>query len=171
MTALGTPTPGGLGRRRLHDDLTEHLGKAIVDGLVGPGQPLPNEKDLADAYHVSRTVARQALLLLDHKGLVKSRHGLNTVVSPRAHWNLLDRDVLHWILASDTQPGTHAAPLDGGALRTAVDELVSALNANAAQLRANPLYDALMRFLSAAGSGTASCDAPDLTTTREDATP
>ncbi|MCO6728831.1 FCD domain-containing protein, partial [Streptomyces sp. CHA16] len=41
--------------------------------------------------------------MLVAKGLVKSKPKVGTVVKPRNEWHLLDPDVLHWLLQSDSR--------------------------------------------------------------------
>jgi DNA-binding FadR family transcriptional regulator len=71
-----------------------------------PGDTLPNEADLSDAYDVSRTVMREALKGLAARGLVDSRTRVGTTVCPRSRWKLLDADVLSWIVQSDRRRRT-----------------------------------------------------------------
>ncbi|HEY8542113.1 MAG TPA: GntR family transcriptional regulator, partial [Pseudothermotoga sp.] len=45
-----------------------------------PGSVIPGEKDLCDAFQVSRSVIRQALSDLTNKGIIKRYRGIGTVV-------------------------------------------------------------------------------------------
>lgn len=45
-----------------------------------PGSVIPGEKDLCDAFQVSRSVIRQALADLTNKGIIKRYRGIGTVV-------------------------------------------------------------------------------------------
>ena len=83
-------------RRGLHRDLVDTLGRRIVDGVIAPGESFPNEADLSAELDVSRTVVREAMKVLASKGLVTTRPKTGTRVMPRARWNLIDPDVLHW---------------------------------------------------------------------------
>lgn len=56
-------------RRSLHEELTQTLRDLIVHGELPPGVKVP-EKDLCDAYSVSRTPLREALKVLASEGLV-----------------------------------------------------------------------------------------------------
>jgi len=79
-----------------------NLGSALAAELVGqivrgqylPGTSLPPEQALCDAFSVSRTVVREAVKMLQEKGLVQVRQGLGTTVTPSALWNMLDALVL-----------------------------------------------------------------------------
>lgn len=84
-----TKRPANLARA-----VTEELVQRIVRGQHPPGSPLPPEPALCEAFSVSRTVIREAVKLLQEKGLVQVRQGAGTVVLPPAEWDLLDELVL-----------------------------------------------------------------------------
>lgn len=62
-------------RQRLSDLITEQIEQLIVDGKLKPGEALPSERDLATQLGVSRPSVREALLLLESRGLVGARRG------------------------------------------------------------------------------------------------
>ncbi|MGO9334373.1 MAG: FadR/GntR family transcriptional regulator [Acidimicrobiales bacterium] len=70
----------------------------IVDKIVGgelpPGSSLPTESTLCEVFGVSRTVIREALKLLEAKGLVRVKQGQGTTVEPTEQWDLLDPMIL-----------------------------------------------------------------------------
>jgi DNA-binding FadR family transcriptional regulator len=74
--------------------LTAELVGRIVRGQYPPGASLPAEPALCEAFSVSRTVVREAVKLLQAKGLVQIRQGLGTTVSSPLTWNMLDELVL-----------------------------------------------------------------------------
>ena len=74
--------------------LTAELVGRIVRGEYPPGASLPPEPALCEAFSVSRTVVREAVKLLQAKGLVQIRQGLGTTVSSPLTWNMLDELVL-----------------------------------------------------------------------------
>lgn len=77
--------------------LVEQLGQAVVTGeyaAVG----FPTEGELSKQFGASRTVTREAVKMLTAKGLLSARPRHGTVVEPEAHWNMLDPDVLRWLL-------------------------------------------------------------------------
>ena len=86
----------GFARRGLVPTLVDALGRRIVAGEIGEGDPLPIETELATSFGVSRTVVREAVRVLAAKGLVDSSPMRGTPVRPRACWHLLDPDVLGW---------------------------------------------------------------------------
>lgn len=57
---------------------------------------LSTESDLCRELNVSRTVLRQAIKVLEAKGLVEVRPRMGVRVRPRDHWNLVDPDLLAW---------------------------------------------------------------------------
>jgi DNA-binding FadR family transcriptional regulator len=88
------------GKSRLHGAIAHNLGIAIVSGRVQPGQVLANEITSSEQLSVSRSAYREAVKMLAGKGLVESRPKTGTTVSPRNRWNLMDPDVLAWIIES-----------------------------------------------------------------------
>lgn len=62
-------------RRRLSDAITEQIERMIVDGELRPGDSLPSERELSTQLGVSRPSLREALLLLESRGLVQARRG------------------------------------------------------------------------------------------------
>lgn len=79
-------------------ELVEMLGSKIVRGDTAADGTLPIEAELAKQYDTSRTVVREAVKMLTAKGLVGSRPRRGTYVEPEHKWNILDPDVLRWIL-------------------------------------------------------------------------
>jgi GntR family transcriptional regulator, galactonate operon transcriptional repressor len=88
----------GLGypRRGLHGRVVSDLGLRIVAGAWPSGAPLPNEDELAAELGVSRTVVREAIKVLQAKGLVEVKPRTGTRVRARRSWHLLDADVVAW---------------------------------------------------------------------------
>lgn len=64
-----------LRRPRLSDSITEQIERLIVDGDLTPGDALPSERDLASQLGVSRPSLREALLMLESRGLVQAKRG------------------------------------------------------------------------------------------------
>ena len=57
------------------------LAEAIRNGLLTPGSMVPTETELGADMKVSRTVVREALMLLEEDGLVTARRGVGRFVS------------------------------------------------------------------------------------------
>jgi GntR family transcriptional regulator, galactonate operon transcriptional repressor len=68
----------------------------ILRGDVKPGEGFPHEEALSEQLGVSRTVVREALKVLQAKGLVASKPKIGTLVRQPRDWNLLDAQVLQW---------------------------------------------------------------------------
>jgi len=102
MTELSRlPSTGGARERRrpaLHDHAIQRLGVAIVAGEFPAGKPLPVESELGELLGVSRTVVREATKVLAAKGLLQSRPRVGTVPLARPSWDVLDPEVLGWML-------------------------------------------------------------------------
>ena len=70
--------------RGLAHGLVEDLGEKIRSQSLRPGDKLPTESAIMQAYGVSRTVVREALSKLQAGGLVETHHGVGTfVLQPR----------------------------------------------------------------------------------------
>ena len=90
--------------------LVHLLGREIVAGAYPEGQLLPPEAAMLDRYGVSRTALREAYGKLAAKGLIAARPKVGTHVRPRLDWNLLDPEVLNWLLQA-LPPGEIAGHL------------------------------------------------------------
>ena len=64
----------------LYLKLSDALAEQILDGTLPEGTLLPSERELCQAYGISRTTVRQALQELNQKGYSKTIHGKGTVV-------------------------------------------------------------------------------------------
>lgn len=67
------------------DVLAERLQQRIVDGHYAPGRALPTERELVESTGLSRGSVREALRILEARGLVKTRagrYGGSVVVEP-----------------------------------------------------------------------------------------
>lgn len=78
--------------------IVQDLGIAVVSGAYTVKNPFPIEADLCKQYGASRSVLREAVKMLTAKGLLSARPRQGTWVQPEANWNLLDPDVLRWLL-------------------------------------------------------------------------
>jgi DNA-binding FadR family transcriptional regulator len=74
------------------------IGTRIVSGEFAPGDSLPIESELCQAYGVSRSTIREAVKNLAAKRLLEVGPKVGTRVLPFVNWNLLDPDVLSWRL-------------------------------------------------------------------------
>jgi len=85
------------GDRNLTYGLVESLGRSIVAGKFD-SKSFPTEAELASQHGTSRSVTREAVKMLTAKGLLRARPRQGTSVTSESHWNLLDPDVLRWLL-------------------------------------------------------------------------
>ncbi len=82
---------------RLHGNIARDIGVRIVSGRHKPGLLLEDEVTASERLGVSRTSYREAVRILNAKGLVRSRPKVGTRVSEPQDWHLLDPDVLSWL--------------------------------------------------------------------------
>jgi GntR family transcriptional regulator len=71
----GSPTP-------IYLQIAEGIGELLRTGVLPPGYVLPPERVLCEQFGISRMTLRQAMGLLDREGLIESRRGRGTVVTP-----------------------------------------------------------------------------------------
>jgi len=62
----------------MYMQIFEHLQAQILDGDIGNDEKLPSEKELGKLFNVSRITVRQALNMLEKKGLTFSVQGKGT---------------------------------------------------------------------------------------------
>lgn len=89
---LDRPTTGAL-----HGSLLTALGTAIVSGQYPPGRVLTLDGVNAD-HGVSRSVAREAIRVLESMGMVASRRRVGITVQPVDKWNVFDPMLIRWRL-------------------------------------------------------------------------
>ena len=77
-------------RKLLTDVVRDRLRQSILSGTYSPGDKLPPEPELSDAYGVSRVTLREAVRGLVEEGYLSRQHGLGTYVTekPRLRNNL-----------------------------------------------------------------------------------
>lgn len=106
--------------------IVQALGVAIVSGTYSNKNPFPIEADLCKQYGASRSVLREAVKMLTAKGLLSARPRQGTWVQPEDSWNLLDPDVLRWLL--ERKP-SYALLREFAQVRLAVEPKAAALAA------------------------------------------
>jgi len=81
--------------RGLHHQVVQRLGVMIASGeLAADTQILPDE--ICERFGASRSVVREALRVLEAKGMLRPRPKTGTRILPISHWNLLDQEVIGW---------------------------------------------------------------------------
>ena len=81
----------------LHGNLLAALGTAIVSGEYPPGQVLTLE-GVSAQHGLSRSVAREAIRVLESMGLVSSRRRVGITIQPPEKWNVFDPMLIRWRL-------------------------------------------------------------------------
>ncbi len=90
----------------LHDNLLTALGTAIVSGEYPAGQVLTLE-GVSARHGMSRSVAREAIRVLESMGMVASRRRVGITIQPAQNWNVFDPQLIRWRL----EAGDRAAQL------------------------------------------------------------
>ena len=62
---------------RVFQDVVEQIQDAIVSGKLEPGTKLPAERELKDMFNTSRGTLREALRVLEQKGLIEIKLGVS----------------------------------------------------------------------------------------------
>lgn len=66
---------------RAADEVARQVERLILEGVLRAGDQLPGERGLATRLDVSRPILRDALKMLEERGLLESRHGGGTYVA------------------------------------------------------------------------------------------
>lgn len=61
---------------QVFQDVLDQIEEVILSGQVGPGDKLPPERELREAMDISRPTLREALRVLEEKGLIEIRVGV-----------------------------------------------------------------------------------------------
>lgn len=86
--------------RDLHGRAVDYLGRLIASGSLAPGTVLSIDR-LEASLDVSRSVIREAIRVLEAKGMVESRRRVGVTVRPRASWQVYDPHLIRWRLDGD----------------------------------------------------------------------
>ncbi|MGN7780001.1 FadR/GntR family transcriptional regulator [Mycolicibacterium sp. 22603] len=120
----------------LHENVLTALGTAVVSGAYPAGQVINLERVSAD-HAVSRSVAREAVRVLESMGMVASRRRVGITIQSPEHWNVFDPRLIRWRLDS----GDRAAQLLSlSELRRGFEPAAAALAAH----RADPHHCRIM---------------------------
>ncbi|WP_019135255.1 FadR/GntR family transcriptional regulator [Cellulomonas massiliensis] len=84
----------------LHDGALDALGREIVDGRITPGTVLTLD-GIGRRFGVSRTVAREAMRVLESMRVITSRRRVGLVVRPADEWDVYDPRLIQWRLDGD----------------------------------------------------------------------
>ena len=73
QTPLLSRTP--IRREKLHELVVHKIEHMIQSGQLKPGDRLPSERDIMNAFDVGRPAVREALLSLQNKGMIVTENG------------------------------------------------------------------------------------------------
>jgi DNA-binding FadR family transcriptional regulator len=130
--------------------IVQALGIAIVSGVYTVKNPFPIEADLCKQYGASRSVLREAVKMLTAKGLLSARPRQGTWVQPEESWNLLDPDVLRWLLERKI---SFSLLREFAQVRLAVEPKAAALAAHQATAECKSAIRAAINRMAAADVG------------------
>jgi GntR family transcriptional regulator, transcriptional repressor for pyruvate dehydrogenase complex len=150
-------------RVRLREQVADMLLDMILSGEYGAGDRLPPERVLVEQLGVSRTVVREALNLLETRGLIRVEHGRGAIVSadsvdalhndlgfllrmqPSALWELMEmRKALEVEVAG--LAAERATPEDTTIMRAVLDRMRENINAPEGYVDADvEFHDLLLR--------------------------
>lgn len=71
----------GINREYLYEQIADKLQNAIRSGQLRSGARLPPERELADMLQVNRATIRDAVRILEHRGIVQRKVGSGTFVT------------------------------------------------------------------------------------------
>ncbi|WP_407528473.1 FadR/GntR family transcriptional regulator [Methylobacterium oryzisoli] len=148
------------GRRRVQEALLDRLIALIVSGHYPESATLPNERELALEFNVSRTALREAMQFLNAQGMVRSRTRAGTVVLPRENWNLLEPTILGAAMQHGAGRGLYPALLEARMLLEPEAAAKAAERATARQLSA--IEDAYLGMVAAESRSTDDWSSADL---------
>ena len=148
-------------RIRLRDRAADQLLEMVISGGLEPGERLPPERELCGHLGVSRTVVREALNLLEARGLISIEHGRGAVVSggspqavrdtlglllrvqPKTLWELLEiRKILEVEVAG--LAAERAGPDDVEAMLLQIDKMKESIDAPEGYVDADVEFHALL---------------------------
>jgi DNA-binding FadR family transcriptional regulator len=153
-----------LKRSRPLGRLAQLVGLSILRGDIRPGELVTLEGlPLCDLLP-SRTQFREAVKVLEGKGLIESKPRRGTRVRPRSGWNLIDPEVISWRIATgpteeiladfhqmrrgfEPQAAALAARRSGGAETSELDAALEAMVVTGSETgNRDTFVDAAVRF-------------------------
>jgi len=92
-------------RKRVYEDVAEQLEQLLLQGDRKPGDKFYSETELTEMFEVSRATVRQALTILETKGLIQRKQGkathltaaTNGEVGPLGMPGAADTDAAHTV--------------------------------------------------------------------------
>jgi GntR family transcriptional repressor for pyruvate dehydrogenase complex len=148
-------------RTKLRDRAADQLLEMVVSGGLEPGERLPPERELCVRLGVSRTVVREALNLLEARGLISIEHGRGAVVSggnpravrdalglllrvqPKTLWELLEMRMILVVVVAGLA-AERAGPDDLATMRLRLDEMRRSIEVPEGYVDADVEFHALL---------------------------
>lgn len=109
----------------MHLPVADSLGRRIAGHELSTGSVL-SLAGIEAEYGVSRTVAREAMRLLESLGMLRARRRIGLIVADPGHWDVLNPKVIEWRLDG---PGREAQLQSLTDLRIAVEPTAARLAA------------------------------------------
>jgi GntR family transcriptional repressor for pyruvate dehydrogenase complex len=145
----------------LRDRAADQILDMLISGGLHQGERLPPERELCVRLNVSRTVVREALNLLEARGLISIEHGRGAVVSggnigavrdtlelllrvrPKALWELLEiRNILEVEIAG--LAAERAGEEDVSAMRIQLERMLASIDAPEGYIDADVEFHSLL---------------------------
>jgi GntR family transcriptional regulator, transcriptional repressor for pyruvate dehydrogenase complex len=148
-------------RGRLRDRAADQLLEMVVSGGLEPGERLPPERELCARLGVSRTVVREALNLLEARGLISIEHGRGAVVRsgntdavrdalgvilrvrPKVLWELLEMRAILEVGISGLA-AERATEVDTDAMRAELERMAALIDTPEGYVDADVEFHALL---------------------------
>jgi GntR family transcriptional regulator, sialic acid-inducible nan operon repressor len=117
-------------KTKVSEIVSRHLEEEIIKGALPTGSYLPPERELMDIFGVGRPAVREAIFMLQNKGLIATRNGMRAmIVEPKVEVIMEDISgvVRHMLLTSEGQKNLYEARvfLEVGLIRDAVTKATS----------------------------------------------
>ncbi|MDO5675055.1 MAG: FadR/GntR family transcriptional regulator [bacterium] len=133
-------------QNRVYEDVVEQIQAAILDGKIAVGRRLPAERELCEQLHTSRGTVREALRILEQKGLIEIRLGASGGAYVQGAGSTLMAENLSMLLRSNDISLEHLeefrAAIEGSAAYLAAQRITPEGSAELQQLlsRAETLF-------------------------------
>ena len=75
---------------KISESISSQLEDLILEGVLKPGEKLPAERELAEQMEVSRPSLREAIVVLEARGLLESKRGGGTSVCSIVNPTMVD---------------------------------------------------------------------------------
>ena len=111
-------------QNRIFKDIVEQIEDAILDGKLALGQRLPSERELGEMLGTSRGTLREALRILEQKGLIEIKLGVNGGAVVKEATSEQMSETLALLIRSQSVSLTHLAEF-----REGVEGIVASLAA------------------------------------------